>query len=110
MTMEPLDLTKSLSDELRLRIVVLLAEHSELCVCDLMNAVAADQPKVSRHLAVLKKAGIVLARRDGQWMHYRLHPDLPHWAFSVITSLHHAASNKAPFTDDAARIRGLSCC
>ena len=110
MNLQPLELTKTLADDLRLRMLVLLAKHGELCVCDLMNAVDADQPKVSRHLAVMKKSDIVTARREGQWMHYRLHPDLPQWAFVVIRALQDAASNKAPFTADEERIRSMSCC
>ena len=110
MNLQPLDLTKTLADDLRLRMVILLAKHGELCVCDLMSAVDADQPRVSRHLGVMKRVDLVTARRDGQWMHYRLHPDLPQWAFAVIRSLQDAASNKAPYTEDEGRVRSVSCC
>ena len=64
-------LFKALGDETRLRIVALLA-HGELCVCHLESALDLSQPAVSRHLAVLKNAGVVEARRDGNWIHYRL--------------------------------------
>lgn len=62
---------KALSDETRLRIIKLLA-RGELCVCDLVTALDMVQPKVSFHLGVLKKAGILKGRRAGKWMHYRL--------------------------------------
>ncbi|MDD5007360.1 MAG: metalloregulator ArsR/SmtB family transcription factor [Syntrophorhabdaceae bacterium] len=62
---------KALSDETRLRIIKLL-ERGELCVCDLVAALDMVQPKVSFHLGVLKKAGILKDRRAGKWMHYRL--------------------------------------
>jgi ArsR family transcriptional regulator len=62
---------KALSDETRLRIIKLL-ESGELCVCDLVAALDMVQPKVSFHLGVLKKAGILKDRRAGKWMHYRL--------------------------------------
>ncbi len=62
---------KALSDETRLRIIKLL-EQGELCVCDLVAALDMVQPKVSFHLGVLKKAGILKDRRAGKWMHYRL--------------------------------------
>lgn len=64
-------LFRALGDETRLRIVALLA-HGELCVCHLQEALGLSQPKISRHLAILRAAGIVDPRRDGAWVHYRL--------------------------------------
>ena len=64
-------LFKALGDETRLRIVALLS-HGELCVCHLEEALRLSQPKVSRHLATLRAAGVVEDRRDGTWVHYRL--------------------------------------
>ena len=64
-------LFKALSDETRLRIVALLA-HGELCVCHLEEALRLSQPKVSRHLGMLRAAGVVEDRRDGTWVYYRL--------------------------------------
>jgi ArsR family transcriptional regulator len=73
-----------LSDPIRRRILSLLLIHDERCVCDLNAALDAPQPKVSRHLGVLREAGLVLTRREGVWMHYRLHPELPAWAVRVL--------------------------
>lgn len=64
-------LLKALADETRLRIVALLA-HGELCVCHVESGLDIPQPTASRHLAVLRNAGVVDARRDGSWIHYRL--------------------------------------
>lgn len=64
-------LFKALGDETRLRIVALLA-HGELCVCHLEEALRVSQPNVSRHLAILRAAGVVDPRRDGTWVYYRL--------------------------------------
>jgi ArsR family transcriptional regulator len=64
-------LFKALGDETRLRIVALLA-HGELCVCHLEEALRLSQPKVSRHLAILRSAGVVDPRRDGAWVYYTL--------------------------------------
>jgi ArsR family transcriptional regulator, arsenate/arsenite/antimonite-responsive transcriptional repressor len=64
-------LFKALADETRLRIVALLS-HGELCVCHLEEALRLSQPKVSRHLATLRAAGVAEARRDGTWVYYRL--------------------------------------
>jgi ArsR family transcriptional regulator, arsenate/arsenite/antimonite-responsive transcriptional repressor len=74
-------LFKALGDETRLRIVALLS-HGELCVCHLEDALQISQPKVSRHLALLRLAGVVDGRRDGTWVYYRLaaqgDPDCEH--------------------------------
>src|SRR5438132_6931336 len=66
----PAFLFKTLSDPTRLRLLNLLAA-GETCVCELTDTLRVVQPKVSRHLARLKRAGLVDARRDGKWMHYR---------------------------------------
>jgi len=60
---------KALSDPTRLRLLGLLSD-GEVCVCFLCDVLKLVQPKVSRHLAYLKRAGLVTARRDGKWMHY----------------------------------------
>lgn len=62
---------KALSDTIRLRIIKLL-EHGELCVCDIVAALDMVQPKVSFHLGILKRAGLVTDRKQGKWIHYRL--------------------------------------
>jgi ArsR family transcriptional regulator, arsenate/arsenite/antimonite-responsive transcriptional repressor len=66
-------LCKALGDETRLRIVALLS-HGELCVCHLEDALGLTQPNASRQLAVLKQAGIVTGRREGNWVLYKLAP------------------------------------
>lgn len=64
-------LFRALGDETRVRIVALLA-HGELCVCHIEKALELSQPNVSRHLGILRMAGVVDARRDGMWVYYRL--------------------------------------
>jgi ArsR family transcriptional regulator len=64
-----------LGDETRVRIVALLA-HGELCVCHVQEALGLSQPNASRHLTVLKHAGVVRSRRVGTWIHYALAPQL----------------------------------
>lgn len=64
-------LFRALGDETRVRIVALLA-HGELCVCHIERALELGQPNVSRHLGILRMAGIVDARRDGTWVYYKL--------------------------------------
>lgn len=61
----------ALADETRLRLLNLMRE-GEVCVCFFTEVLGLSQPKVSRHLAYLRNAGVVGARRDGKWMHYRI--------------------------------------
>ena len=65
------DLFKALADRTRLRLISLIGD-SEVCVCFLVAILKTSQPKISRHLAYLRRAQIVDARREGKWMHYRL--------------------------------------
>src|SRR5438128_11416761 len=70
-------LFRALADHTRLRLLNLMGDD-EVCVCFLVEALGVTQPKISRHLAYLRRAGIVSARREGQWMHYRVsQPDDP---------------------------------
>ena len=68
----PLDrLFQALADRTRLRLLHLVSKQ-EVCVCNFVGILQAPQPKISRHLAYLRKAGLVATRREGKWMHYRL--------------------------------------
>ena len=67
-------LFRAFADRTRLRILNLLCGRDEICVCDLMRVLELPQARISRHLAYLRKAGLVLARKEQQWMHYRLSP------------------------------------
>ncbi len=67
-------LFKALGDPTRLRIVKLL-ESGELCVCQLTSALQMGQSRISRHLSILKEAGLIEDRRQGKWVHYRLNPE-----------------------------------
>ncbi len=62
---------QALGDKTRLRLLNLMGEQ-EICVCYLVEILGQAQPKISRHLAYLRRAGIVVARREGKWMHYRV--------------------------------------
>ena len=69
------DIFKALGDETRLRIMALLIQYGELCVCDIENVIDATQSKTSRHLRYLLHAGLVQDRRVGVWVHYRVAAD-----------------------------------
>ncbi len=63
---------KAFADPVRLRLIHLIGGQAEVCVCHLHEALALPQPTVSRHLSSLRKAGVVIGRKDGLWVHYRL--------------------------------------
>ncbi|GAA0816008.1 hypothetical protein GCM10009111_15150 [Colwellia asteriadis] len=82
---DPVSFYKCLTDDIRLKTLMLTNYHGELCVCELMAALSEEsQPKVSRNLAVLKKAQLLTGRKHGQWIFYRINPALPLWVKNVI--------------------------
>jgi ArsR family transcriptional regulator len=85
--MQPTQIFKCLSDETRLKCLLLLVDRSSLCVCELQEVLNLSQPKVSRHLAELRNCGLVVDERRGRWMHYRLHPALPAWVLKTLRSV-----------------------
>jgi len=82
--MSPLAFFKCLADDTRLKSLLLIYSRQELCVCDLTTALNLSQPKISRHLAELRKCNLLADERRGKWVFYSLHPQLPSWARSVL--------------------------
>ncbi len=76
---------KALADKTRLRILALLG-NNEVCVCHIHDSLGLPQPTVSRHLAYLRRSGLVDVRRDGVWMHYRVATSLDPVARKVVMS------------------------
>ena len=107
-------LYQALADTTRLRILAILAQHApdgpggELCVCHIHDSLGVSQPTASRHLAYLKKAGLVAARRDGVWMHYRLVPPADPVLASVFDAALHALGHAESTTRDRARLRRVA--
>ncbi len=98
----------ALSDPLRRRAVALLAARGELCVCELTSALGEAQPKVSRHLALLRDAGLARVRRDGRWMLYSLDPELPGWAADAVAAAAAARAAEPEAAEDAARLAAFA--
>lgn len=96
-----------LADATRLRALMLLQAHGELCVCELTYALDIIQPKISRHLATLRQNAIVLDRRDGQWIYYRINPGLPTWAHETLKTVAAAVSSRGPYALDRKRLRQM---
>jgi ArsR family transcriptional regulator len=104
MTPAPGALFSALANQTRLRCLMLLLDHGELCVCELTRALRLSQPHVSRHLALLREGGLVRDRREGLWVHYRIHPDLADWKLGVLREIHGGLVDRPPFSDDAAAL------
>lgn len=107
MQIDPPTLFHLLSDPTRLRMVMLLAREGELCVCELTHALEQIQPKISRHLALMRDAGLVIPRRQGQWIFYRLNPALPEWLKKVIGATVEGTVSQLPFEEDRSRLAGM---
>ena len=75
----------------------------EVCVCHIHDTLRLPQPTASRHLAYLRRAGLVTARRDGTWMHYRMAPDLHPVITGIIQSAGHAMSHVSGMHRDRQR-------
>lgn len=82
--MEQTDFFKCLADSTRLNILKLVMNRENVCVCEFTAHLKLSQPKISRHLALLRNLGMLLDQRKGQWVYYRLNPDLPTWAHDIL--------------------------
>lgn len=92
-------LFKALADKTRLRILALLG-NNEVCVCHIHDSLGLPQPTVSRHLAYLRKSGLVVTRRDGVWMHYQVSRSLSPVIRGVVTAAVDAVQHLPATTQD----------
>ncbi len=99
---------RALADETRLRLVNLVADR-EICVCYFVQILGLNQPKISRHLAYLRRAGIVAARRQGRWMHYRIVLPRDHAAASVLQATLAHLKEQPVMKADLAKLT-FACC
>lgn len=99
---------KILSDPTRLRCLSLLESEGELCVCELTHALKLAQPKISHHLAALRKLGLVSDRRDGLWIYYRINKELPQWAAQVIQITMTGINEQQPYADDLQALKQMA--
>jgi ArsR family transcriptional regulator len=100
MNITPESVLSALVNSTRLRCVLLLMEHGELCVCELNHVIGGAQPNMSRNLGLLREAGIVTDRREGQWIYYQINPDLPDWVFDLISATAKGAEKLDPYQSD----------
>jgi ArsR family transcriptional regulator len=95
---------RALSDRTRLRILNLL-QGGEVCVCHIVVVLNSPQPTVSRHLAYLRKAGLVVARKEGLWMHYSLAPARSKFHEMLLECLRQCFREETGFEKDEERLR-----
>ena len=101
-------LLRALADRTRLRLLNLMG-NTELCVCYFVEVLQTSQPKISRHLAYLRRAGIVAARREGLWMHYRvIVPPDPHTA-RILDEVRASLAHDPEMRRDRERLRHACC-
>ena len=101
-------LFRAFADPTRLRLLNLLTQ-GERCVCELVDVIGQPQPKVSRHLAYLRRAGLVRTRRDGLWIHYRLAKPASDLHRRLIQCVRCCLGDAPPLTDDLKRL-DRACC
>jgi ArsR family transcriptional regulator len=99
---------QALGDATRLRLLNLMGDQ-ELCVCYFVQILAQPQPKISRHLAYLRRAGMVESRRDGKWMHYRIIPPTDAGAAKLLSQTLAWLKQDRAMQADRARL-GKACC
>ena len=98
----------ALADRTRLRLLNLMSD-GEVCVCFLADTLGTNDPKISRHLAYLKRAGLVAGRRDGKWMHYSIRPPLNPQAREILTATLAMLRSDKSMENDRKRLLKVCC-
>ncbi|HUS12022.1 MAG TPA: metalloregulator ArsR/SmtB family transcription factor [Pyrinomonadaceae bacterium] len=101
-------LFKALADPTRLRLINLIGDD-EVCVCFFVEVLKINQPKISRHLAYLRRAGVVQARRDGKWIHYRLVEPPDSHAANIFREVRAGMANDPAMKSDRSRLETICC-
>lgn len=94
-----------LSDETRLRALMLMQKEGRVCVCELVHALELSQPKISRHLATLRDSGLVVFSRQAQWIFYSINPDLEDWQRQVLAGAFAGLADEHLIKSDSDRLR-----
>jgi ArsR family transcriptional regulator, arsenate/arsenite/antimonite-responsive transcriptional repressor len=103
------ELFKACADQTRLRILNMLAREGEICVCHLVDVLQTNQPKVSRHLAYLKRVGLVADRKDRLWVHYRLATPLTEHAQRLLDCLNSCCAEVPEMQRDVVCLQAVRC-
>ncbi|HEX8721980.1 MAG TPA: metalloregulator ArsR/SmtB family transcription factor [Pyrinomonadaceae bacterium] len=101
-------LFRALADRTRLRLLNLMSA-GEVCVCFFVEVLGEGQPKISRHLAYLRRAGVVSARREGKWMHYRISTPEDAHAARIFAEVMTWLGEEREMQKDRARLENICC-
>jgi ArsR family transcriptional regulator, arsenate/arsenite/antimonite-responsive transcriptional repressor len=101
-------LFRALADRTRLRLLNLI-DDDEVCVCYFVEVLKTSQPKISRHLAYLRRSGLVAARREGKWMHYRIATPPDEHAARIFAEVRAWLAQDRDMQRDRARLRQICC-
>ncbi|GLR75632.1 metalloregulator ArsR/SmtB family transcription factor [Aliivibrio sifiae] len=108
--MLPHQFFKLLSDETRIRCLLLIAREGRLCVNQLTEALGESQPKISRHLAQLRQSGVLIDTREGQWVYYQVSTELPGWLNKIIEGLKQSNCLQAQYQKDTDKLNAIKTC
>jgi len=108
MNLQADDVYSVLSHPMRLRALILIQQVGELCVCELTHSLNLAQPVISRHLAQLKDAGLLLSRRQGLWVYYRINSDTPKWVSQLIQITADGIASSSPYQDDLQALKQMA--
>lgn len=98
----------ALADRTRLRLLNLMGD-GEVCVCFFAEAIGTNNPKISRHLSYLKRASLVVGRRDGKWMHYRIQFPANKYAADILANTLNMLKEDPQFENDRVRLLSVCC-
>lgn len=104
------ELAAALADPTRLRLLSLILHTPDICVCDLEAVTEIAQAKISRHLAMLRRAEIVTQRREGTWMHYKVNPSRDPVEKGLLAVMKNAHLNVPELARDLKRLSSSKCC
>jgi len=108
MSIEANSFFSTLANEIRLRVLMLVQREGELCVCELTHALGLSQPMISRHLALLRESGVLVTRREGTWMYYRINPQLPGWMGEILQLTLDGVSQSDHFVSDSKMLKTMA--
>lgn len=102
------DMFRALSDRTRLRLLHLI-DSQEICVCYFVEALKVSQPKISRHLAYLRRTGLVTVRKEGRWVHYRMAVPSDLFAARILRETLERVGRERDFQHDSRRMESACC-